>query len=251
MVDTITTTAITVGKASLTGVSVHAFTPLMFVILIMVIAVAVVVYKFGPKLFPKHKRESSCLTCFKIVTSINDNYRSRIEGLRASVLPEQLNYAALIFSSIESKLISLYKKSLDALMVDNHRQRDEISVYRAFLHNETIELKSFVELRLRQNHILQYSRTQFSTYANEVCDKIITDTRLQMCEKWSDFFSVPLAMNVKEVDLIIDQLKHDIISIFTTAYDIGEKKNTEIEKLEKEYSDALNTHLDDVKKGRI
>jgi hypothetical protein len=199
MADTLTTATIAVGKASLTGVTVNAFTPLMFILLIVVIAVGFVAWKYGPKMFAQ-KRTTSCGTCMRIISILNDTYRSRINTAKDEVLRQQMNFAELVFSSIELKIVSKYKKSLDSLYIPPVKQQEEMEIYKAFLSNETHNLKNFVRLRLKENHILRYTRTQFSTYIDEMCEKIIGQTRLDMTTKWVSNFSVPIAMNKKEID---------------------------------------------------
>ena len=248
--DTATITSIAIGSASMAGLSVHAFTPLMFIALIVVIAVGVVVWKFGPKLFIQ-KRTTSCGTCMRIISTLNDTYRSRINIAKDEVLRQQMNFAELVFSSIELKIISKYKKSLDTLFIPPVKQQEEMEIYKALLANETHDLKNFVRLRLKENHILRYTRTQFSTYSNDICEKIIGQTRLDMTTKWVSNFSVPIAMNKKEIDELLPSIVNDVKSIFSTAYDIAEKKDSEVKELEKMFDDELKKVVSDARKGLI
>lgn len=250
MADTLTTTTLAVGKASLTGVTVHAFTPLMFIALIVVIAVGFVMWKYGGVWFTT-KRKTQCNTCMRIISILNDTYRSRINTAKDEVLRQQMNFAELVFSSIELKIVSKYKKSLDSLYIPPVKQQEEMEIYKAFLANETHDLKNFVRMRLKENHILRYTRTQFSTYIDEMCEKIIGQTRLDMTTRWVSNFSVPIAMNKKEIDELLPSIVNDVKSIFSTAYDIAEKKEIEIKELEKMFDDELKKVVSDAKKGLI
>jgi len=249
MADT-STVAIALGNASISGLSVSTFNPIIFIALIIVIAVGVVAWKFGPKLFIQ-KRRTQCPTCMRIVSITNDTYRSRINTAKEEVLRQQMNFAELVFSSIELKIISKYKKSLDALYIPPVKQQEEMMIYKAFLNNETESLKTFVRQRLKENHILRYTRTQFATYIDEMCDKIITQTRLDMTERWVSNFSVPIQMNKKEIDELLPSIVNDVKSIFSTSYDIAEKKEEEIKELEKMFDDELKKIVTDAKKGLI
>ena len=249
--DTATITSIAIGSASMAGLSVHAFTPLMFIALIVVIAVGFVMWKYGPKLFPKHKRTTSCGTCMRIISTLNDTYRSRINIAKDEVLRQQMNFGDLVFSSIELKIISKYKKSLDTLFIPPVKQQEEMEIYKAFLSNETHDLKNFIRLRLKENHILRYTRNQFSTYSNEICEKIIGQTRLDTTTKWVSNFSVPIGMNKKEIDELLPSIVNDVKSIFSTAYDIAEKKDSEVKELEKMFDDELKKVVSDARKGLI
>ncbi len=249
--DSLTTTTVKVGdQFQITGLRVDAFSAELFIVLILTIGLGLVAWKYGPKLFVS-RRKTECKTCMRIVSTLNDTYRSKINSVKHSILHDQLSFADLVFSSIESKIISLYKKSLDELKVDPKRQREELIMYKSFLANETEGLKMFIRLRLKENHLSRFNREQFETYAREVSNKIATDVRLDMNSKWVEFFSVPVEMNKIAIDEHIETFLRDLRSIFSNAYEVTIKKEAEIKELEDRFEKDLDQLVRDSKGGKI
>ena len=247
--DTITTTAITIGKASLTGVSVHAFTPLMFIILIMVIAIAVVVYKFGPKLFPK--RESNFITAIEFIR-IQDDIRSRkVYELETSILREQMAHGELVLDTVKTKIIELYRKQADKFHIDPQRLRDEMDVYCAFIEVQHNKALAWLRIRLKQNHLAEKSDQEFEEYSKEVTNKLISDTRMNMSSYWNKFFSVPLCDNKQSIEDMSVEFFTDIKSAFYEARKITQHKRKEISSVNSDYEKEIKKICDKVKRGEI
>lgn len=242
--------AVSVGKTSIAGLTVHAFSPALFIVLVSVVVIGVILWKYGSTIFSK-KRKTECSSCMRIVSITNDTFRSKINAINDGILRQQLNYAELVFGSIELKIISAYKAGLDALGVGPSKQREEMIIYKCFIANETSTLKSFIRLRIKENHILEYSEDQFRTYVSEITDKIVNQTRLDMSDKWVSALSVPIESNKRRIDDLIPSIEHDVGTIFYTAYSIAKKCHDEILALEHEYSVALDDLVKRARQGTL
>lgn len=237
---------VSISKDAIHGLNVGMFTPMDFIILISIVSIALIIFKYANSIW---RPKVECSSCMKLVSTTNDIYRSRINLIKQSTLKEQMSYAELVFGTLETKLLVIYKSLIDKTLSDPLKKHEELTVYKAFLRNETQVLKDYIRLRLKENHLTQYTPDQFSIYSNEITEKLLNDTFLSMQDNWHTSLSVDIDDNINEVKLIIHDIKKDLAAILTNAYNISLQKETEEHCVIEEFHAELNKITDNVRKG--
>ena len=162
-----------------------------------------------------------------------------------------MNYADMMFGSIESEVRVRYKNELDKLNVDPLKKHEELAIYTAFIHNEYQVMKDYIRTRLKENHIAQYEEAQFLAYSKELTEKLLNDACISMTNNWYSAFSVSLENNTKSLEVILPELKINLAKILAKAYTISKEKEHEASKIASEFETELNRLLVEVKQGTI
>lgn len=244
------TTTLNIFGTEISGLLVSAFSPTHFLWLIVIISISIIIYKYGDKWFSP-KKKTNCKTCFELINIHSEIRNKKVNEIENSILQEQLSYGCLVLSTIKSKIIDIYRKQADKIVLDPQRLKDELDCYSAFIQVQYDVAYSWLETRLKQNHLSEKTDEEFSVYCKEVISKIIMDSRMSMVSHWSKFFTVAVSDNKKFIEDIHVEMYNDILSIFTNAKKIAKEKREQIEKINKDYDDEMSKLLEKARTGKL
>lgn len=232
----------------MSGLLVSTFTPVHFIVLVCVVGLVSIIFRFGNYIFSKR---SNCATCFQLVRTA-DTIRSRkIFDIEISILIDQMAFADLVLDTIKTKIIDLYRRQADKLDIDPQKLKDEMDVYTAFVEVQNNRAMDWLRLRLKQNHLEEKTETEFDEYCREVVHKLITDTRMNMTSHWNSFFSVPIHSNKLYIEDIQPEIFQDIKSVFLKARAITKERRDQIRKIDEDYDKEMRKLLEKVQRGTL
>lgn len=244
----ITSTVLNLWGVSINGLLVSAFTPVHFIILVIVMGFMVILYRFGNLIF---KKKNNCSTCFQIIR-ISDAIRARkIYEIETSILRDQMAFADLVLDTIKTKIIDIYRRQIDKLGINPQQLKDELDVYTAFIEVQNFRAMDWLRVRLKQNHLEEKTDKEFDSYCTEVVNKLIVDTRMGMSIHWNNFFSVPIADNKMYIQDIQMELFQDIKSVFIKARQITRDRQKTIKEIDAEYDKEMEKLLNKVQRGEL
>lgn len=234
-------------------------TPNHVMLIVIVIALTYIVVR-NPELlhdfFDKKSKDRlmiGCGTCIKIVNGISDTYRTKIDIIRNSVVRDQMTYAEFMLEIMFVKFCSSFKEQLVKKRVDGvvdiHFETRQYNLYRRSLELAFWEIKSWVRIRIKENHFADYDDVKFKTYCKDVVIKIFNDARDWLNKSWPEELIIDSAEDFTYIEKTIkDDMVSSGVSIFVRAREISIEARKQIEILHSEWDEELDRTISDLKR---
>lgn len=234
-------------------------TPNHIMLLIVIIALTYILVR-NPELlhgfFDKKVKDRlviGCGTCIKIVNTISDTYRSKIDIIKNSVVRDQMTHAEFILETMFVKFCSSFKEQLVKKrvsgIVDINFETKQYNLYRRTLELAFWEIKSWVRIRIKENHFADYDDDKFKSYCKDVVIKIFNDARDWLNKSWPEELIIDSAEDFTYVEKNFkeDMVSHGV-SIFIRAREISLEAKKQINKLHDDWDDELDRTINDLKR---
>ena len=200
----------------------------------------------------KDRLNVGCSTCIKIVNTISDTYRSKIDMVKNSIVRDQMTYAEFMLETMFVKFCSSFKEQLVKKRingeVDIHLETRQYNLYRRALELAFWEIKSWVRIRIKENHFADYDEDKFKVYCKDVVIKIFNDARDWLNKSWPEELIIDSAEDFTYIEKNVkDEMVGHGVAIFIRAREITIEARKEINKLHEEWDAELDRTINDLK----